>query len=97
LKKEEKRRRLEEKNGTHMRPTVARQARPYLTAALVFFIFFGFKKKVIFGVMRNILAFWENGVQHLHFLKLAPNLRSIKSSIPHGAWRFHSFSKFYFC
>jgi hypothetical protein len=24
-----------------------------------------------------------------HFLKLAPTLGSVKSSIPHGAWRFH--------
>jgi hypothetical protein len=33
------------------------------------------------------------GVQHPHFLKLAPTLGSVKSSIPHGAWRFHFFSK----
>jgi hypothetical protein len=30
-------------------------------------------------------------VQHLHFLKVAPTLGSVKSSIPRGAWRFHFF------
>jgi hypothetical protein len=36
------------------------------------------------------------GEQHPHFLKLAPTLGSVKSSIPHGAWRFHFFSNFIF-
>jgi hypothetical protein len=36
------------------------------------------------------------GVQHTHFLKLAPTLRRIKSSIPHGDWRFHLFWNFIF-
>jgi hypothetical protein len=30
-------------------------------------------------------------------LKVAPTLGSVKSSITHGAWRFHFFSKFLFC
>jgi hypothetical protein len=34
-------------------------------------------------------------VQHPHFLKLAP-LERVKSSIPHGAWRFHFFPNFIF-
>jgi hypothetical protein len=41
------------------------------------------------------LSFWGGGggvcVQHLHFLNLAPTLGRVKSSIPHGAWRFHFF------
>jgi hypothetical protein len=35
-------------------------------------------------------------VQHPHFLKLAPTLGSFQSSIPHGDWRFHFFSKINF-
>jgi hypothetical protein len=34
------------------------------------------------------------GVQHLHFLKLAPTLISVKCSKPHGDWRFLFFSNF---
>jgi hypothetical protein len=33
------------------------------------------------------------GVQNFHFLKLAPTLGRVKSSIPHGAWRFHFLPK----
>jgi hypothetical protein len=29
------------------------------------------------------------------FLNLAPTLGRVKSSIPHGAWRFHFFSTFF--
>jgi hypothetical protein len=36
------------------------------------------------------------GVHHPHFLKLAPTLGSVNSSIPHGAWRFYFFPKFIF-
>jgi hypothetical protein len=39
------------------------------------------------------LAFWKMSIEHLHFLKLAPTFGSVQSSIPHGAWRFHFFSK----
>jgi hypothetical protein len=39
--------------------------------------------------------FKRMGVQHLHFLKLAPTLGSVKSSNPHGTWRFHFFSIFF--
>jgi hypothetical protein len=39
-------------------------------------------------------AFWENGCTTPSILKLAPTLGSVKSSIPHGAWRFHFFSNF---
>jgi hypothetical protein len=34
-------------------------------------------------------------LQHPHFLKLAPTLGSIESSISHGAWRFHFFPNFF--
>jgi hypothetical protein len=34
--------------------------------------------------------------QHPHFLKLAPTLGSVESSIPQGLWRFHFFSNFIF-
>ena len=54
----------------------------------------------------NILYFWHyeevwrwawyfgrTHVQHSHFLNLVPILRNTKSSIPHGAWRFHVIPK----
>jgi hypothetical protein len=41
-------------------------------------------------------AFGRMGVQHLHFLKLACTLGSIKCSISHGDWRCHFFSNFIF-
>jgi hypothetical protein len=36
-------------------------------------------------------AFGRMGVQHPHFLKLAPTLGSANSSKIHGKWRFHFF------
>jgi hypothetical protein len=33
--------------------------------------------------------------RHPHFLKLAPTLGSVESSIPHGLWRFYFFSNFF--
>jgi hypothetical protein len=39
------------------------------------------------------MPFGRMGGQYPHFLKLAPTLGSVKSSILHGAWRFHFFSK----
>jgi hypothetical protein len=47
-------------------------------------------------LLRKFLAFWKNGVQHPHFLKLALALGSIKFSIPHGDWRFYFFLNFIF-
>jgi hypothetical protein len=41
-------------------------------------------------------AFGRMGVQHPHFLKLAPTLGSIKCSIPHRDWRFHFFQILFF-
>jgi hypothetical protein len=38
-------------------------------------------------------AFGRMGVQHPHFLKLAPTLGSANSSNIHGEWRFHFFPK----
>jgi hypothetical protein len=34
-------------------------------------------------------------VQHPHFLNLAPTLGKVKSSIPHGPWRFNFFPNFF--
>jgi hypothetical protein len=42
------------------------------------------------------MAFGRMGVQHPHFLKLAPILGSVKCSIFHGDWRFYFFSNFIF-
>jgi hypothetical protein len=41
-------------------------------------------------------ALGRMGVQHPHFLKLAPTLGSVKCSILHGDWRFYFFSNFIF-
>jgi hypothetical protein len=41
-------------------------------------------------------AFGRMGVQHPHFLKLAPILGSANSSKIHGEWRFHFFPQFIF-
>jgi hypothetical protein len=38
-------------------------------------------------------AFGRMGVQHPHFLKLAPTLGSANSSKIHGKWKFHFFPK----
>jgi hypothetical protein len=38
-------------------------------------------------------AFGRMGVQHPHFLKLAPTLGSANSSKIHKEWRFHFFPK----
>jgi hypothetical protein len=35
------------------------------------------------------------GVQHFHLLNLAPILGKVKSSILHGAWRFHFFPNWF--
>jgi hypothetical protein len=39
---------------------------------------------------------WGVCAQHPHFLKLAPTLGSVESSIPHGLWRFYFFQIFFF-
>jgi hypothetical protein len=39
------------------------------------------------------MPFGKMDVQYSHFLKLAPTLESVKSSIPQIAWRFHFFQK----
>jgi hypothetical protein len=38
--------------------------------------------------------FGRMGVQHPHLMNLAPTLGRVKSSNPHGAWRFHFFEIF---
>jgi hypothetical protein len=65
-----------------------------LLATLFFFAIFGFFFTFIFGVMRMGLGFWENGCIVLPFFEACPTLERMKSSIPHGAWRFHFFPNF---
>jgi hypothetical protein len=57
-----------------------------------FFYFFSFFR----GLLRNFLAFWENGCTTLPFLKHAPTVGSVKSSICQGDWRFHYFQILFF-
>jgi hypothetical protein len=58
--------------------------------------FFLKKFKIFLGTFEELRGnFGRMDVQHLHFLKLAPTLGSVKSSIPHGAWRFHFFPNFF--
>jgi hypothetical protein len=54
-----------------------------------------------FFILKNKIKFWKlgkwarafgrMGVQHPHFLKLAPTLGSANSSKIHGEWRFYFF------
>jgi hypothetical protein len=63
-----------------------------------FFEIFLFKKFFFWKFGRRwAKAFGRMGVQHPHFLKLAPTLGSANSSKIHGEWRFHFFSKILFC
>jgi hypothetical protein len=56
-----------------------------------FFEIFLFKKKEFLEVWGWARAFERMGVQHPHFLKLAPTLGRANSSKIHGEWRFHFF------
>jgi hypothetical protein len=56
-----------------------------------FFPFFCLKNKIKLVVWRWAWHFGRMDVQHPHFLKLALTLGRVKSSIPHGAWRFQFF------
>jgi hypothetical protein len=59
----------------------------FLLFLLVFkFIYFGLLDYLEMG-----LEFGRTSIQHSHFLNLAPTLGRVKSSILHGAWRFHLF------
>jgi hypothetical protein len=55
----------------------------------IFFDIFLFKKKEILEVWVMARAFERMGLQHPHFLKLAPTLGSANTSKIHGEWRFH--------
>jgi hypothetical protein len=74
------------------RPLVTGRPRPCQVVRLTAFKFFDFFK-IIFWSFKEVWGwawqFGRMGIQHPHFLKLAPILRSGKFSIPHGAWRFH--------
>jgi hypothetical protein len=61
-----------------------------------FFEIFLFKKKNFWKFGWWARAFGRMGVQHPHFLKLAPTLGSANSSEIHGEWRFHFFPQFVF-
>jgi hypothetical protein len=62
-----------------------------------FFLNFFILKISFFGKFREwTKASGGMDVQHTHFLKLAPTLGSIKSSIAHEVWRFHFFPNFIF-
>jgi hypothetical protein len=64
-------------------------------ALFIFFeiLLFFFKKNWKFGEWTK--AFGRMGVQHFHFLKLAPTLGSVKCSSSHGDWSFHFFIIFF--
>jgi hypothetical protein len=71
------------------------QPRHYQSDNLITFEFIYFSFLELWGSLGMGLAFWKNGCTTPHFLKLAPTLGSVKSSIPHGAWRFHFFPIFF--
>jgi hypothetical protein len=58
--------------------------------------FFFFAKFFFWKFGEWAKAFGRMGVQHPHFLKLAPTLGSVKSCKLHGDWRFHLFFNFIF-
>jgi hypothetical protein len=47
-------------------------------------------------MLQGLGLLWGVCAQHPHFLKLAPTLGSVESSIPHGLWRFYFFSILFF-
>jgi hypothetical protein len=59
----------------------------------IFLILFLLKKRNFWKFGKWARAFERMGVQHLHYLKLAPTLGSANSSKIHGEWRFHFFPK----
>jgi hypothetical protein len=57
-----------------------------------FFIFFIFFIKTFFWYYKEwAWGFGRMGIQHSHFLNLAPILGRVKSFILHGVWKFHFF------
>ena len=78
------------------RSLVAGRGNGFPTIKLCPFLLKKYILKFIFLEVQGMgQAFWENGCTTPHFLKLAPILGSVKSSIPHGAWRFHFYSIFF--
>jgi hypothetical protein len=59
----------------------------------IFLIFLNLKKKNFWKFGKWARAFERMGVQHPHYLKLAPTLGSANSSKIHREWRFHFFPK----
>jgi hypothetical protein len=81
------------------RPAVARRLRVdawTYRAVPIFLKFFYFKKMNFWKFGKWARAFGRMGVQHPHFLKLAPTLGSANSSKIHGEWRFHFLPNFLF-
>jgi hypothetical protein len=68
-------------------------ARPTRGRGAPFFLSFFFLPFSFF-FLRPLL--WGLCLQHPHFLKLAPILGSVESSIPHRDWKFHFFPNFIF-
>jgi hypothetical protein len=78
--------------GLHGR-TRPRHCTAYQRSRGTFFSFFFFLPFSFF-FLRPLL--WGLCLQHPHFLKLAPILGSVESSIPHRDWKFHFFPNFIF-
>jgi hypothetical protein len=57
----------------------------------IFLSIFIFKKRIFGSLGNGPGAFERMGIQHPHYLKLAPTLGSANSSKIHGEWRFHFF------
>jgi hypothetical protein len=58
--------------------------------------FFNLKKFFFWKFGKWARAFERMGIQHTHYLKLAPTLGSANSSKIHGEWRFHFFFNLFF-
>jgi hypothetical protein len=57
----------------------------------IFLIFLNLKRIFFWKFGKWARAFERMGIQHPHYLKLAPTLGSANSSKIHGEWRFHFF------
>jgi hypothetical protein len=80
--------------SVHPRPAGDQRLDAWTCGAISIFLKFSYLKKNNFWKFgRWTRAFGRMGVQHPHFLKLAPTLGSANSSKIHGEWRFHFFPK----
>jgi hypothetical protein len=82
--------------GVDLRPVGDCGLTPVPVGLFQFFkILVYFLKKNFWKFGKWTRAFERMGVQHPHYLKLAPTLGSANSSKIHGEWRFHFFSIFF--